>query len=251
MTDGLTLATLERLRAVDWSGDWDHAFGHAQSRRLLMHEHLRRSALWARAYGAEDAWPFFDVTEYIDAEFQLASEPAAELDAVLKKAAYSARKTCRGAVRLADLRARGHATLPELPDLYEPLILFYERGGEFLEDGAGFLDLTGVSVKPRSLQHHLADMPFLTLRTLTLDALDGEGSISYYASTDRQGPVFRRRLLKGAEQHEESFTGNLRWEPTEQLQLSQQERADTAYIQIGDIDAANLIDAIVERVSGA
>ncbi|WP_274563168.1 hypothetical protein [Streptomyces spiramyceticus] len=241
MTDGLTTATLERLRAVDWSGDWDYAFGHAQSRRLLMHEHLRRSALWARACGAEDAWPFFDVTGYVDPGFQLPSELAAELHEVLKKAAYSARKTCSGAVRFAELRAQGNATLPDLPDPYEPLILFYERGGEYLQDDAGFLDLTGVSIKPRSLQDHLVAMPFLTFRTTTLDALDGEGSISYYATTDRRGPVLRRRLLRGAEQRDEAFTHNWRWEPTEQLQLSEQERTDV-YVQIGDIEAARLIE---------
>jgi len=55
VTDVPALATLERLRGVDWPGDWDHAFQHADSRRLLMREYLRRAALWARAYGADAA----------------------------------------------------------------------------------------------------------------------------------------------------------------------------------------------------
>ncbi|WP_327247786.1 hypothetical protein [Streptomyces sp. NBC_01320] len=114
MTDEPTLTTLERLHAVDWSGDWDYAFGHAQSRRLLMHEYLRRSALWAQAYGAEDAWPFFDVTEYLDARLPLPSELAAELDQLLTKAAYGARKTCGAAVRLAELRAQGNTGLEKV-----------------------------------------------------------------------------------------------------------------------------------------
>ncbi|MFB6776245.1 hypothetical protein ACFCX0_02185 [Streptomyces sp. NPDC056352] len=87
--------------------------GHAQSRRLLMHEYLRRSALWAQACGAEDAWPFFDVTEYLDARLQLPSELAAELDQLLTKAAYGARKTCGAGVRLAELRAQGNTGLEE------------------------------------------------------------------------------------------------------------------------------------------
>ncbi|MEU0829994.1 hypothetical protein [Streptomyces sp. NPDC005969] len=250
MTDEPTLTTLERLRAVDWSGDWDYAFGHAQSRRLLMHEYLRRSALWAQACGAEDAWPFFDATEYLDAKFQLPSELAAELDQFLKEAAYGARKTCGAAVRLAELRAQNNTELPDLPDLCEPLILFYERGGEFLQDGAGFLDLTGVSIKLRGLQNHLTDMPFLTLGSSTLDALDAEGRISYYATADRRGPVLRRRLLRG-EQRDEAFTQDMRWEPTDRLQLADEKKSDVAYTQIGDIEAAELIETTIEGISGA
>ncbi|MFC9625241.1 hypothetical protein ACFTXM_36525 [Streptomyces sp. NPDC056930] len=245
MTNESTLALLERVRAADWSGDWDHAFEHAQSRRLLMHEYLRRSALWAQAYGAEGDWPFFDVTQYIDKESRLPPALATELDECLKKVAYSARKTCGAAVRLAELRARGDIAMPDLPDLYEPLILFYERGGEFLQDGAGFLDLTGVSVKPRGLRHHLVDLPFLTLDRRTLDALDTKGRISYHAPADRSGPVVRRRLLKAGEQRDEVFTQDLRWEPTDLLRLSDEKKTDAAYTQIGDVEAAELIQSAV------
>ena len=249
MTDGSTLALLEKLRTADWSGDWDHAFEHAQSRRLLMHEYLRRSALWAQAYGAEADWPFFDVTQYIDKEFRLPPALATELDECLKKVAYGARKTCGAAVRFAELRAQGNIATPDLPDLYEPLILFYERGGEFLQDGAGFLDLTGVSIKPRSLQNHLADLPFLTFDGRTLDALDAKGRISYHATADRSGPVLRRRLLKAAEQRDEVFTQDLRWEPTDLLQLSDEKKTDVVYTQIGDIEAAELIQSAIRGSS--
>ncbi|MER5615665.1 hypothetical protein [Streptomyces sp. NPDC002215] len=37
-------AVLERLRAVDWYGDWDMAASHSRSRALLMREHMRRAA---------------------------------------------------------------------------------------------------------------------------------------------------------------------------------------------------------------
>ncbi|MGW7712299.1 hypothetical protein [Streptomyces sp. NPDC054771] len=250
MTDGSTLALLERLRAADWSGDWDHAFEHAQSRRLLMHEYLRRAALWAQAYGAEAEWPFFDVTQYVDKDFQLPPELAAELDACLKKVAYGARKTCGAAVRFAALHARGDIALPDLPDLYEPLVLFYERGGEFLQDGAGLLDLTGVSIRPRKLQNHLADLPFLTFDGRTLDALDAKGRITYHVAADRSGPVLRRRLFK-AEQHDEVFTPELRWEPTDRLRLADEKGIDAVHVQIGDIEAAELVQATVRGASGS
>ncbi len=142
-----------------------------------MREYLRRAALWAQAYSSETAWPFFDVTDYVDPNFRLPSELATELDEVLSSiASYSIRKTCLGAVRLAWLQDQKSATLPDLADLYEPLILFYERGGEFLSDGAGFLELTGVSIKPLSLHDNLRTTPFLTLGHATLDALDADAS---------------------------------------------------------------------------
>ncbi|MGW1192094.1 hypothetical protein [Streptomyces sp. NPDC002559] len=246
----LSRAALERLRAADWSGDWDHAFEHAQSRRLLMHEYLRRAALWAQAYGAEAEWPFFDVTRYADKDFQLPPELAAALDECLKKVAYDARKTCGAAVRFAALRERGDVALPDLPDLYEPLVLLYERGGEFLQDGAGLLDLTGVSVRPRGLGNHLADRPFLVFDGRVLDALDAKGRISYHVAADRSGPVLRRRLLK-AEQHDEAFTAELRWEPTDLLRLADEKRTDTGYAQIGDIEAAELVQAAFRDASGS
>lgn len=147
---------LDRLRGVEWIGDWDYTMGHMMSRRLLMREYLRRAALWAQAYSAEDEWPFFDVTEHIDPEFRLSPEIAAALDEFLGTVPeWFLRDTCAGAVRMAELRLQNQAGLPDLPDLYEPLVLFYERGGEFLYDNGGGLDLTGVSFRPKGLQHNL------------------------------------------------------------------------------------------------
>lgn len=249
MTSQTAFLTLERLRAIEWPGDWDHALTHAPSRRLLMREYMRRAALWAQAYASESAWPFFDVTDYVDPNFRLPSELATELDEPLKGIASSPiQKTCLGAVRLAWLRDQKSATLPDLADLYEPLILFYERGGEFLSDNAGFLDLTGVSIKPMSLQDNLRTTPFLTLCNATLDALDAEGRITYYTATGPHGPILRKRLLKrGAERRDEVFTRSLHWEPTEELQLSEREQNDAAYTQIGDIEAAKFIEAAIEN----
>ncbi|MEV0495037.1 hypothetical protein [Streptomyces atratus] len=68
--------------------------------------------------------PFRPGRREVPAPFEL----AAELDQFLKKAAYGARNTRGVAVQLAELRAQDNTELPDLPDLYEPLILFYERG---------------------------------------------------------------------------------------------------------------------------
>ncbi|MGP3688185.1 hypothetical protein ACTVZO_26405 [Streptomyces sp. IBSNAI002] len=51
-------------------------------------------------------------------------------------------------LRAAERDGEWDATaLPDLPDLYEPLLLFCERGGTFLQDHAGYLDLAGVRMQ--------------------------------------------------------------------------------------------------------
>ncbi|MER5868299.1 hypothetical protein [Streptomyces sp. NPDC002044] len=245
MTDHPASAMLHRLRAVEWTGDWDHAFGHVMSRRLLMREYLRRAAVWARACSAESAWPFFDVTEHMDPGVRLSPELSAELGELLRTVPGSAlRRTCAGAVRLAELRARNPAAHRDLPDLYEPLVLFYERGGEFVVDNAGGLDLTGVSFRLGTARGNLGTGPVRALNQTVLDAVDGEGRISYYTSADGQGPLLRRRELRG-EQFDELFTRDLRWEPTDRIPGSPEEAIAAGTVRLDEIAAAGLIGTIV------
>ncbi|MGR6970491.1 hypothetical protein ACU639_12915 [Streptomyces cynarae] len=80
MSAELSRAVLDRLRAVEWYGDWDVASVHTRSRAVLMREYLRRAALWAQAYEAEEEWSFFDVTEYVDPAFRLDPELEGHLE---------------------------------------------------------------------------------------------------------------------------------------------------------------------------
>lgn len=208
---------LERLRAVEWCGDWDFAFGHVKSRRVLLREYMRRAALWARAYSAEEAWPFLDVTPYAAPDFVLAPELAGALREFLGGIGYvEVRSTCAGAVRLAELRALDPDVGAALPDLYEPLLLFYERGGEFFRDGAGFLELTGVRYRHGPLAGFLGGAPLTRLDGLVLDALDAEGRVTYHRAAGGRGPLLRRRVLRDV-RTDELFGADLRWHPTERL----------------------------------
>lgn len=242
---------LNRLRDVEWIGDWDYVMGHVMSRRLLMREYLRRAALWAQAYSVEDEWPFFDVTEHIDPEFRLSPEVAAELEGFLGTVPGGLlRSTCAAAVRMADLRAQTLAELPDLPDLYEPLVLFYERGGEFVYDNGGGLDLTGVSFRPKGLQDNLGSAPLVALRNDVLDALDAKGRITFYATGDGRGPVLRRRVLPGGKQHDEMFGQDLSWEPTDRLPASEEDSKQAGWVRLNDNEAAQLIEvALVSNPS--
>ncbi|MCX5529230.1 hypothetical protein OG785_01400 [Streptomyces sp. NBC_00006] len=247
---------LSRLRAIDWD-DWTAAFDHTRSRALLMREYLRRSAQWARHYGAESAWPFFDIVEHVDASVQLAPDVASDLEAFLRGGIgpYSVERTVTGAVRWAELRRQGRTDLPELPEPYEPLLLMYERGGGFYVDQA--IDLNGVSLPRWGLDTTIAAPPFPTVTTATLDALDFEakGRITYFAVVDEGFPrerplgVMRRRAV-GREPvtRDEAFGRNLRWEPTDYFDLYALGHNDTDHVEISEIEAAAFIDRVIQRV---
>ncbi|MCX4845080.1 hypothetical protein [Streptomyces sp. NBC_00893] len=263
MSTELPRAVLERLRAVDWYGDWDTAYSHSRSRALLMREYLRRAALWAQAYGAEEEWPFFDVTEFVDPAFRPAPEVESELEDYVAHnvGTPSTARACRGAVRWAALRAEGKVALPELPDPYEPLLLMFERGGGYsIEE---FIDLYGVMIPYGNFDSNLNAEPFPTPAPSTLDALDAldagaVGRITYYARIGEGYPrssprgILRRRLVgREAETHDEAFTRGLRWEPTEYLRRYELGHNDVDHVQISEREAAAFIESTVKRLSGS
>lgn len=230
-------------------GDWDQAFEHVMSRRILLREYMRRAALWARTYSAENEWPFFDATQYTTPELHLSPELNEELQTFLSHVPNDAvKRTCAGAVRLAELHRQTSAAVPDLPDLYEPLVLFYERGGEFVRDNAGFLDLTGVLFRPGTLEGYLGTPPLETLSSTVLEAVDAEGRISYYTEADRQGTLLRRRRLRG-EQHDEAFDRSARWVPTGRLPDTETAIKQAGLVELDEIVAANLIGATVANTA--
>ncbi|MEU3722804.1 hypothetical protein [Streptomyces sp. NPDC031705] len=229
---------LGRLRAVDWDMRWDLAFDRNQSRRVLMWEYLRRAAVWAKACGGEEAWPFYDVTAYLDPEFELPAGQAAELEELERTVHWQElRRTCAGAVRLAGLRERNPAAVDGLPDLYEPLVLFYERGGSFSRDCSGvFIDLVGVMMRPGKLDGYLGSRPVGVLDDVVLDALECEGKPTYHAAEDGLGPVRRQRVV-GDVRVDEVFGAGPGWEPAE--------AGPAGLVAIDQLEAARRLGRIV------
>ncbi|MEV3989886.1 hypothetical protein AB0J57_13380 [Streptomyces sp. NPDC049837] len=254
MTESPSRQVLERLRAVDWADDLA-ASDHANSRALLMREYLRRAALWARAYGAEEAWPFFDIAERVDAEVPTPADVAAELEEALSGLApASLKRTCRAAVRWAALRDARDDLPAELPDPFEPLLLFYERGGGYyLEE---YLDLNGAMIRLGTVESNASATPFLTLAPATLDALDAEGQITYYAKVSEDHPRHKprgivRRRIDEDQTYDEAFTRNLRWEPTEYLRLYDLGHNEVDHVKITEIEAAAFIESATARILGS
>ncbi|MEE1742944.1 hypothetical protein ACFYNF_40750 [Streptomyces sp. NPDC006641] len=233
--------------------DW---FAHERSRTLLMREYLRRAARWAQAYGVEESWPFFDIAEQVAPEVRTPSDVTAELEEVLVGPAPSSlKKTCRGAVRWTVLRSAGRELPPGLPDdPYEPLLLMYQRGGGcFVEE---FIDLNGAVLRLGTVESNLTARPFLALAPATLDALDAEGQITYYAKTGEGHPtssprgIVRRRIDDG-QAYDEAFTRDLHWEPTECLRLHELGHYEGDHIQITEIEAAAFIESTTKKPTGS
>jgi hypothetical protein len=54
----------------------------------------------------------------------------------------------------------------------------------------------------------------------------------------------------GAEAHDEAFTRNLRWEPTEYLRLYELGHNGVDHVEISEREAAAFIESATERLTG-
>jgi hypothetical protein len=164
-------STLARLSAVDWDRV---AFDRRESRVALMREYLRRAALWARELDAASAWPFFDIAALIAPDLQPLQELTEELETLIYERVGwpSVQTCCRAALRWATLLDSGYPIPAGLPEPYEPLLLLFERGGEFYTEH-GFIELDGASIMRKPMADYLSDKPVLaSLDPDYLDALD-------------------------------------------------------------------------------
>jgi hypothetical protein len=165
-----------RMKALPSGGNWMR--GDHPSDIVLMHEYLRRSALWAQALNSEKAWPFFNIAALAapdvprpDDLFQQwkahEHETHGHFEFMTQWAIY-AYLHWSSAERTAGVAAA------ELPAPYEPLIRLFERGGAFRRDTAGFVEVGGrVIGAPANGQADYTRLPaWLWLDESTLNWLD-------------------------------------------------------------------------------
>jgi hypothetical protein len=149
--------TLARLFAVNWKDDT--SFDHRSARMRLMREFLRRSAWWAERFTAPSAWPFYDIAEYVAPQVPNPQRLGERLEELISARIGwpAAAVACRAALHWAALVDAG--ALPEGgEDPYEPLLLFFERGGLFTT-GNGFIEVYGGSVRLRPWPEYLGKEP--------------------------------------------------------------------------------------------
>lgn len=164
-------ATLARLLAVNWKDD--AAFDHRSARMRLMREFLRRSAWWAQHFGAPDTWPFYDIAEYVAPGVAVPEDLSERLEELIRTRVGwpGAAVTCRAALHWAAVLDAG-ARPAGGEDPYEPLLMFFERGGLFTTE-SGFIEVYGGSVRRRTWQEYVDNKP-ADISPAALNALDEE-----------------------------------------------------------------------------
>jgi hypothetical protein len=161
---------VERLQAVKW--DDDAASAHKSSRARLTREFLRRTALWARAVGAEEGWPFSDLAGAVDPE--VAVDPA-----LLDRLAPDDEsddpypvppRFAAAVVRWAALGDLPRQRFPQLDDPYEPMLEVFARGGGYARS-SGMIEL-GYNAFPIGVLAERAELEPAPIDPASLDALD-------------------------------------------------------------------------------
>lgn len=167
------IETLNRILAINWRVV-DETRQRSQLR--LFEEYLRRSALWSYALEWQDAHPIISDFPARLVEGVLAAPVNTTLMQqtlrTLGKTSVYERMLLTRVLNWAAIAERESVLAYGLPDLYEPIIVFYERGGWISKGGQeGEWEVSGVyDILQRSPAY--IDLPEYALDAHALDALD-------------------------------------------------------------------------------
>ncbi|MBV1852437.1 hypothetical protein [Catellatospora tritici] len=117
--------------------DWEESQLTVPSRMRLMREFLRRSALWAQRLGAVERWPFFDIAGVLEPDLKIDPELVHELVQEMDRRGVIWPNHLVVPYVLAFVALSSPPT--DLPDPFEPLLRFWERGGSFSREGGAIL----------------------------------------------------------------------------------------------------------------
>ncbi len=199
MTHGIdeaaTLAAIERCRHITWQQDSRRLGSHA----ALMREFLRRAAVLSEALAGNPDWRWDDFTRllplpllvrrFLPASAFLDEEPRCDRPGVdpledkvialnngMNKSGFDTgwygRNVCGWYIRWASVKNLPSVAALHLPDPYEPLVIFFERGGWFRRE-QGYVDLNGTNVTLSTYKNR----PPLSLDPAALDALDADVAV--------------------------------------------------------------------------
>jgi hypothetical protein len=161
---------LERLLAAPW-GDVDAEERHKMSRARLANEFLRRTALWGDVLKAKGDWPFLKLAEAFDPSVPDAGVWFERLSSGTERGLGSATEDVVPVMfQWAGLGERPYQRFPELEDPYEPMLLFFERGGGIVTMHGAF-EIYTTSVRFETRAERKSQTPF-AIDPATLDALD-------------------------------------------------------------------------------
>ena len=193
MDQPAALAAIDRVGKIEWR----HDPARLGSQVALMREYLRRSALVAEALGGTADWPWNDAAArltlpgvdprflpgyaLLDPEPEYrgpGTDPLEDRVLALSRRILGGadhptvymRNTCLWDIRWEAVSSHPSLAPLDLPDLYEPLIVMYERGGWFRMEH-GYIDL-GETMIAISFRQALHLTPLPALDSQALDRLD-------------------------------------------------------------------------------
>lgn len=165
--------SIQRLLQINWKKKYDYA--KQDIYKLHIREWLRRMALWAKALNATQKWPFLNIADEIFGEQEI-SEPViieifgqkevtesflAEITLFLSEHVNTYTNiTCIWYLRWSGVKYQKEVIQFNLPDPYEPLIVFFELGG-WLRKEQKFLD--GVMIDIDNWKEYDLLEPFISL----------------------------------------------------------------------------------------
>ncbi|MGK5637757.1 hypothetical protein ACSNOK_05465 [Streptomyces sp. URMC 126] len=169
---------MERITAVEWRPRGDET--HPASCAALMREHLRRVALWADLLETPE-WPYPSLARIFDNTVQVPEDSREELLRYLEENVIFAHVSmlCRHMVEWACVLDRTKLPLPGLPDPYEPLLILFERGGEFRVENNRWAEFPPWFVPLKERDRSASEKPLSALDGRTLDAIDEENRFPY------------------------------------------------------------------------
>lgn len=169
MNDTAANKALERLLAVDW----EYNDARQESHVALMTEYLRRATLWVMAFNISGKGRFFNLAGIIMPDV---SAPQHLIDEVEELPAnWWGRRICTWYLLWAMIKDHPEVTKLDLPDLYEPLIRLYERGGSFTMEHT-FIDVGSAGIPAVRWSDFESLEPLPDLGDATLDRIDAKAA---------------------------------------------------------------------------
>lgn len=188
------MAAIDRI----WKLEFRHGSGHDGSNIALMREYLRRSAIAAEALGRTGDWPWFDAAArltlpdvdtrllpgcvFLDPEPQYCGPGSDPLeDKIIALSQHTSSRpdypslymwdSCLWYIRWESVKNHPALAPLGLLDLYEPLIVLYERSGWFRMEHA-YIDVDGVLIGQGNPRKAAQSEPLSSLDFKELDLLD-------------------------------------------------------------------------------
>lgn len=155
------------------SMSWVFNEGKEYSQIALMQEYLRRMALWKGFLKTPLEWPFFDVAVLINPLARAPEELVARVDEFLatKRRTLLERKTCSWYLHWMAVAEGLSLDAWNLPCPYDPLILFYDRGGILVREH-DFIEVGRRKIRIDDWKKYLQDSAITELDEATLNKLD-------------------------------------------------------------------------------